>query len=209
MDARTRWTGAPTLAACAGAAFFFVYACRLCPTLCLMGDSGELVTAAAVWGVPHPPGYPLFTTIAHAFTWLPLHAIAWRIHLTSAVFHAGAVAVAILATFSITRDRFAALAAGVALGLDRTFFLGSLYAEVFPLNDLLFALLLLAALRLRAGGTTPARFAGIAGLAAAHHMMIALAAPALLAHRPSLASARFAASVAGSVSLSRSPFPSC
>ena len=167
------------LAAGAGVLFFFLYATRLCPTLYLTGDSAELVTAAALWGVPHAPGYPFFTTLAHAFTWLPLHAIAWRVHLTSAVFHAGAVGVTILACFAVTRSRAAALAGGCALGLERSFFLGSLYAEVFPLNNLLFASLLLVALRLRSREATPVAFAGVAGIAAAHHMMIALAAPAV------------------------------
>ncbi len=25
------------------------------------GDSGDLITAAYLFGVPHPPGYPLYT----------------------------------------------------------------------------------------------------------------------------------------------------
>ena len=30
-------------------------------------DCGELAAAAAVWGVPHPPGYPLLTLVGGAF----------------------------------------------------------------------------------------------------------------------------------------------
>jgi hypothetical protein len=173
-DRRTLW-----IAAGASAVFFVVYARRACPTLSLTGDSAELVTAAAVWGVPHAPGYPLFTTLAHLFTWLPVHEIPWRVHLTSAVFHAGAVGAAILTTFAISRNRLAALAAGVALGLERSFFAGSLYAEVFPLNDLFFATLLFLAVRFRSRQSSPFPLVVVAGLAASHHMMIALAAPAL------------------------------
>jgi Protein of unknown function (DUF2723) len=192
-ERRPREADALWIAAAASAVAFLIYLPRLCPTLSLSGDSAELVTAAALWGVPHPPGYPMFTAIAHAFTWLPLHDLPWRVHLTSAVFHAGAVGATVVATFSITKSRASALAAGCALGLERSFFLGSLYAEVFPLNDLLFALLIGLALRLRAPGAPgKTAFAAVAGIAAAHHMMIALAAPslAILALRPLAAAAR-------------------
>ena len=137
------------LIAAVSLALFAFYTRRLCPTLSLTGDSAELVSAAALWGVPHAPGYPLFTAVGHAFTWLPLGEIAARVHLTSALFHAAAVGAAMLATFEMTGSRAGALAAGAALGLGRSFFLGSLYAEVFPLNDFFFAALLALAARLR------------------------------------------------------------
>jgi hypothetical protein len=168
------------LAAVLAAAFLALYVRRLCPTLCLTGDSAELVSAAAVWGVPHAPGYPLFTAIGHAFARLPVGEVAWRVHLTSALAHAATVGVVALATYEITRDRVASLAAGVALGLERSFLLGSLYAEVFPLNDLFVALLLLVALRARAHRATPFALALLLGLAAGHHMMVALVVPSVL-----------------------------
>ena len=176
--------------------FFALYAWRLAPDLSLLGDSAELVTAAALWGVPHPPGYPLFTLVGHLFATIPMHSLPWRVHLTSAVFHAGAVAATVLATFTITKNRIAALASGFALGIARSFLLGSLYAEVFALNDLFTAALFALALRIRERAPSQARhallgFAFCTGLAFfAHHMMFALAAPALalLVVRPMLAS---------------------
>ncbi|MGH7436422.1 MAG: protein O-mannosyl-transferase family, partial [Polyangiaceae bacterium] len=144
-----------------------------------------MVTAAALWGVPHPPGYPLFTAIGHVFAALPLFTIPWRVHLTSALFHGGTVAAVIAATFTLTRDRVAAIAAGVALGLCGSFLLGSLYAEVFPLNDLLFACVLALGLSVRSEPDLRARrkrlrlLAVCAGIAAGHHLMFALAVPAL------------------------------
>src|SRR5260370_5174028 len=175
--------------------FFALYARRLAPDLSLLGDSAELVTAAALWGVPHPPGYPLFTLIGHFFASIPSHSLPWRVHLTSAVFHAGAVAATAFATFTITRSRVAALAAGFGLGIARSFLLGSLYAEVFALNDLFTACLFAIAFRIRRHATSQARnlllgFAFWAGFALAHHLMFVLAAPALasLIARPMLAS---------------------
>jgi len=178
------------------AAFFFVlYAWRLAPDLSLLGDSAELVTASALWGVPHAPGYPVFTLVGHLFASIPIYSLPWRVHLTSALFHAGAVAATALATFAITKSRIAALAAGFALGIARSFFLGSLYAEVFALNDLFTACLFALAFQIRQRAASQAHhallgFAFGAGLAFAHHLMFALAAPALaiLVVRPMLAS---------------------
>lgn len=177
--------------------FFSLYVTRLCPTLSLRGDSAELVSAAALWGVPHPPGYPLFTLIGHAFAALAVNTVPWRVHLTSAIFHACAIGVVCLATFTLTRSLTGALAAAFALGMSRTFMLGSLYAEVFPLNDLFFASLL--ALGLSAARApreeAPKRllvFSVCTGLALSHHLMIALGAPAMavLVAAPMLRSVR-------------------
>ena len=170
------------LAAIVSTGFFALYALRLCPSLSLIGDSAEIVTACVLWGVPHAPGYPLLTAVGHAFALLPTHGVAWRVHLTSAVFHAAAVGAVMGATFNVTRSRVAALAAGWALGFSRAFYLGSLYAEVFPLNDLFFAwLFALATTHLVERGRRHGLvlFAALAGLALAHHPMIALGAPAL------------------------------
>ena len=43
-----------------------VYVLTLCPTV-YVEDSAEFATAAAVFGVPHPPGYPLYTLLAGLF----------------------------------------------------------------------------------------------------------------------------------------------
>src|SRR6266851_8606508 len=49
-----------------------VYVPRTYRTLAVVGDSAELVTAAALWGVPHPPGYPLYTLLSHLFARVPI-----------------------------------------------------------------------------------------------------------------------------------------
>jgi hypothetical protein len=173
-----------------GAAFFVLYVVRLCPTLFLTGDSPELVSAAVLWGVPHPPGYPLYTAVAHFFAALPIHSPPWRVHLTSAVFHALTLVVVGTTTYDRTRNVLAAVVSAFALGLSRVFLVGSLYAEVFPLNDLFFACLLGLSLRLegaeRPGGRDVLMLAACLGLSLAHHPMIVLAMPAvgLLAGKP-------------------------
>lgn len=60
-------------------------------------DSGEFLTAAHHLGVPHPPGYPIWTILAFIWQFLvPFGNIAWRINLMSAVFGSVAVGLAAL-----------------------------------------------------------------------------------------------------------------
>jgi len=61
-----------------------LYASGACPTV-YVGDSGELVTAAAMLGIPHPTGYPLYVLLGHLWTvLLPIGEPAWRMSLFSA-----------------------------------------------------------------------------------------------------------------------------
>ncbi len=48
---------------------FLVYFYTLAPSVTLE-DSGELATAGCNLGVPHPPGYPIWTMCANVFSWL-------------------------------------------------------------------------------------------------------------------------------------------
>ncbi|MBI3985572.1 MAG: DUF2723 domain-containing protein [Lentisphaerae bacterium] len=48
---------------------FAVYVYTLAPTVTLE-DSGELVVAADYLGVPHPPGYPVWTILSWFFQWI-------------------------------------------------------------------------------------------------------------------------------------------
>ena len=47
---------------------FIVYFYTAAPSVTLE-DSGELATAGCNWGVPHPPGYPIWTIIVNFFSW--------------------------------------------------------------------------------------------------------------------------------------------
>src|SRR5271157_2810238 len=59
-------------------------------------DSGELATGSMYAGVPHPPGYPVWTVVTWLFTKLvPVSTIAYRVALASAV--AAALACGLLA----------------------------------------------------------------------------------------------------------------
>lgn len=130
---------------------FSYYLYGLAPTVTLE-DSGELVTAAFHLGVPHPPGYPLYTMIAHLFTYLPVGDIAYRVNFMSAFFSA----LAIVALYFVTqealriwgrRDEWIALLVCLLIAVTPHYFRQSVIAEVYGLNNFLCAILLFLSLR--------------------------------------------------------------
>jgi tetratricopeptide (TPR) repeat protein len=73
---------------------FIGYWLTLAPDMTLE-DSGELAVASMYAGVPHPPGYPVWTIFTWFFTLIPYSNIAWRVGLSSAV--AGALSCGLVA----------------------------------------------------------------------------------------------------------------
>lgn len=147
-----------------------VYVLTLQPTLGLE-DSGELIVASDYLGVPHPPGYPIWTLLTWFFQWV-FHSVtfhghpnpAWAVNLFSAV--AGAAACGVLALLisrsgmdllrsmkkesemlgEKTESLFCAVA-GISGGLLLAFGQGmwsqAVIAEVYTLNILFQSLVLL------------------------------------------------------------------
>src|SRR5260221_7431042 len=74
----------------------------------LWGDSAEMQILAAIGGVAHPTGYPLFTLVGRLFTGLPGGEPAFRAHPLSATFAAGTLA--LLVAFLLRRGASAAAA---------------------------------------------------------------------------------------------------
>src|SRR5579885_1668700 len=72
------------------AAFAFTLA-GLNPTF-FVDDSPETVTACVTLGIPHPPGYPLYTLLGHFFARLSLGIFPFRVNLLSALLAAGTCA---------------------------------------------------------------------------------------------------------------------
>ncbi len=72
----------------------FGYWWTLAPDLTLE-DCGELAVASMYAGVPHPPGYPVWTLYSWLFTLLPISNIAYRVALSSAF--AGALSCGLVA----------------------------------------------------------------------------------------------------------------
>ena len=84
---------------------FIVYVLTLAPSV-TFEDSGELITAAFHLGVPHEPGYPLFTMLGKLFSWLPFGDVAYRLNLMSAFFSSGAAVFVCWATILLIENTF-------------------------------------------------------------------------------------------------------
>lgn len=106
-----------------------LYSLTLCPTV-YWYDSAEFSAHAVTLGVPHPPGYPLYTMVAHLFTWLPGEP-ALGVNRMSLVFGMGAVAI----LYALIRQVGGSLRAGVlgaaTLATIRTFWSNAIVAEVY------------------------------------------------------------------------------
>ncbi len=83
---RVRWI----LAAATGLSALALYLATMAPTVALV-DSGELIFAATLLDIPHPPGTPLYVLVGHFFSRLPWGNTALRLNLMSAFFAATAV----------------------------------------------------------------------------------------------------------------------
>jgi tetratricopeptide (TPR) repeat protein len=129
---------------------FCVYFYFLCPTIAA-GDTTELINAAATLGIPHAPGYPLFTMLGHIFTWIPFKTIAWRVNLSSAVFSALACLFVYLALVRLTGRVWSGLAGALGLAFSRFFWHYAEVAEVFALNNLFVAVITYLLVRFKDG----------------------------------------------------------
>lgn len=66
----------------------YIYLTTMAPGLTWANDGvdgGDLITAAATGGVPHPTGYPSYLLIARLFQMIPLGSLAYRTNLLSAL----------------------------------------------------------------------------------------------------------------------------
>src|SRR5438132_2283177 len=146
---------------------FIGYYLTLAPDLTLE-DSGELAVGSFYAGVPHPPGYPVWTIFTWLFTVLvPVSNVAWRVALASAV--SGALAcglIALLASRGSSMilegiDEFKTLArrwenalcvlagyvAGLLIGFNGFMWSQAVIVEVYPFSLLSFVGVLCCLLR--------------------------------------------------------------
>src|SRR3989344_1752238 len=161
-------------------------------------DSDEFLTVAKVIGVPHPPGYPLYTLLAILISRLPLFffSFAGRINFLSSIFHALTI-LCIFLTGIILLKRHAShnkdqniiiisSTIGVlSLAVAFSFWLKAIITEVFALHSLFVAFILFLVVlwshvfRDQKEKAQKILFisAFIAGLALSHHQIILLMFP--------------------------------
>ncbi len=119
-----------------------VYLLTLYPTV-PTEDGGELITAAYHLGIPHPPGYPLFTILGKIFIVLnPFGNIAWKVNVMSAVFNAATALVIFLFLRRYIKSNIIALASGLLFTFIDISWSQAIRAEVYSLHNFLHMLVI-------------------------------------------------------------------
>ena len=133
-------------------AFAFGLYAWTAPRFVCLEDDGLFLMNMHLFGVAHPPGYPLHTMLGGIFfnAWAGLHGLlfsgappyAYIGHMFSGF--AGAIAcAAIYATVAmLTRGRVFGYAGGAAYAASKTFWSQSIIAEVYALNAMMFFIVL-------------------------------------------------------------------
>lgn len=118
-------------------------------------DGGELITAAVVNGVPHPPGYPLYILLLQAWLWLA-RSVGWvsdlnrQAALLSALCAALSVGVTLRTALHLVRQAHGsqtsspllwAMLAAAAWAIAPLIWTQAVIAEVYALHALLLTLL--------------------------------------------------------------------
>lgn len=113
-------------------------------------DGGELIAAAMVNGVPHPPGYPLYTMLLRGWIALvgimaPGSELAWRGNVLSALLGSLSVGVTTVTASALlgssARRRLLACTVGMAWTISPLMWSQAVITEVYALHALTVALL--------------------------------------------------------------------
>ena len=117
----------------AGLTLLLLYALTLAPGVTFW-DAGEFATAFATFGIPHPPGTPLFVAAGRAWTWTLGQLgmdVAVAANLLSAVCTAAAGALAARLLARWTRSTGAGIAGALCAGTTSTVWLNATETEVY------------------------------------------------------------------------------
>lgn len=147
------------------------------------GDVGDLVTASYVAGVPHAPGYPLFTLLGYLLTRVSLgQTPAFMVGLISAISAAVGILFFYLIIFKLTKNIVVALISSFILAFSYLYWFYAEIAEVFALNNFfVFTLFYLAILfRQKKDLRTLFIFSFVLGLSLTNHHTILFIFPSLL-----------------------------
>ncbi len=172
------------------AALFFallvVYLLTLAPGLTWANrgaDGGDLITAAATGGVPHPTGYPVWLLAADLFQLLPIGSLAWRTNLLSAFAAAGAsMVICKLVIRSLSTSNYlAGFVAGLAFGLSPLIWSQAVITEVYTLHAFFIILLLYWSLfpPIKDNGKSDLILGVISGIAMGNHFTTILFLPVI------------------------------
>lgn len=149
-------------------------------------DGGDLLTAAVTNGVPHPPGYPLYTLLLQFWLWLlgflqPAGDLAWRGNLLSALCAALSVGITVATALHVLRDlnksAWPAAIVGLGWAVSPLLWSQATITEVYGLHALFFSTLGFWAVH-RQSARWPLILLAMVGVA--HHLTMLTLLPAAL-----------------------------
>jgi hypothetical protein len=168
------------VATAAAAASLVLYVATLQPDFGGPEDTPKFQFIGYVLGIPHPPGYPLYVLLSHAFVALPIGTIAYRANLFSAVMAAVACALVYVIGRQLGARRWSSLCAALGLATGASFWRSAVFAEVYSLAAVMAALTIALLLAWGARGGTRRLLAAIGAFALGlgNHLTIVGMAPA-------------------------------
>lgn len=160
-----------------------VYLRTICPTV-TAGDGGELLSAAVLLGIAHPPGYPLWTLLGYMFSFLPAGELAFRVNMVSAFFAASTVLIVyLILRLAGLKNYFIAAGAALIFAFSRTLWSQAVISKgLYALNAFFVASTLYLLLLWRRDLSKKWLFlmSFVYGLSLANHNTMALLGPVYL-----------------------------
>lgn len=142
------------------------------------GDTGELVAAAYLNFVPHPPGYPLWQWLQHLATnFIPVGTVFWRASFMNTIF---AISTLGIFTHSFRRNWLVIALSLPILALSPVFFEAAILPDVFSLHA--FFIVMIGAIFFHQSEQKIYFLPFVFLLTLAHHHTILLLLPVLCMH---------------------------
>ena len=135
---------------------FIVYLKHLAPSI-FTGDSADATIASYVLGIPHPPGFPVYTWFGHIFTLIPVGDIAYRVNFMSAFFGALVIPIVYMIIRSLAPQsqgsfvddivsRSGSIIGSMSFAFSIYYWAQAEIAEIYTLNSFFIASMILLAL---------------------------------------------------------------
>jgi len=147
------------------------------------GDAGDLVSAIATKGIPHPPGFPLYTALGVAITTLFTGGtLAFRTGLLSSIPTVICTLFLFDLTYRLTKSSLIAVISSLTFSFSYLVWLYGIVPEVFALNNAFTVLLLWCSYRLIESRRKKflRLMVFLFALSLTHHQIIVFLVPSLL-----------------------------
>ena len=147
-------------------------------------DGGDLVTAVATGGVPHPSGYPTYLLIAGLFQKIPVGSLAYRTNLFSGACTIATAFMIYKIMRSLDQTIFSASIASLVYGTFPLVWSQAIITEVYALNALFVTFLLYLYIKRVSHPLSDYIWGIVAGLSLGNHLTILFMLPLMFVNKP-------------------------